>query len=93
MTSLNIARPLTLHTSPSDYATFNQIKSFLLFNVGLLMEREKQQKVFTLGFHCWTGVDFGKNWKRLLKNFLTIISNDPNFKLFTLNQVIDEVNC
>ena len=26
--SPNIARPLTLRTSPRDYATFNQIKSF-----------------------------------------------------------------
>ena len=51
VTSPNIARPLTLRTSPSDYATFNQIKSFLLFNFGLLLEREKQQKVFTF-FHC-----------------------------------------
>ena len=28
-----------------------------------------------------------------VKKFQTIISNDPGFKLFTLNQVIDEVNC
>ena len=40
--SPNIARPLTLHTSPSDYATFNQIRSFLIFNIMLLLEREKQ---------------------------------------------------
>ena len=50
--SPNIARHLTLRTSPSDYATFNQIKSFLIFNIRLLWEREKQQKVFTLSFHC-----------------------------------------
>ena len=26
-------------------------------------------------------------------NSLTVISNDPGFKLCTLNQAIDEVNC
>ena len=40
-------------------------------------------------------VDFGKNWKLLfktvVKNSLTIISNDLGFKVFNLNQVIDEV--
>ena len=44
--SPNIARPLILRTSTNDYATFSQIKSFSLFNSGLLVEREKQQKVF-----------------------------------------------
>ena len=37
-------------------------------------------------------MDFGKNWN-VVKNFLTVISNGPGFKLFTLNQVIDEVHC
>ena len=32
-------------------------------------------------------MDFGKNWKMLLKT-----SNGTGFKLFTLNQVIDENN-
>ena len=50
--SPNIARPLTLRTSPSDYATFNQIKSFLIYSMRLLLEREKQQNVLTLSFHC-----------------------------------------
>ena len=50
--SPNIARPLTLRTCPSDYATFNQIKSFFIYNIRLLLEGEKQQKVFTLCFHC-----------------------------------------
>ena len=50
--SPNIARPLTLRTSQSDYATFNQMKSFLIFNIRLPLERGKQQKVFTLSFHC-----------------------------------------
>ena len=38
-------------------------------------------------------MDFGKNWKILYKNFVTVISNGPGFKLFTLNQVIEDVNC
>ena len=49
--SPNIARPLTLRTNQSDYATYNQIKYFLIFNIRLLLEREKQQKIFTLCFH------------------------------------------
>ena len=44
--SPNIAWPLTLRTSPSDYATFNQIKSFLIFSIRLLLERKKAK-----GFH------------------------------------------
>ena len=36
---------------------------------------------------------FRQKLEYVVKNFLTIISNDPSFKLFTLNQVIDEVNC
>ena len=28
-----------------------------------------------------------------MKKYLTVTSNDSNFKFFTLNQVIDEVNC
>ena len=43
VTSPNIAWPLTMHTSPSDYATINQIKSFSLFNIGLPLEREIKQ--------------------------------------------------
>ena len=55
--SPNSLQPLTLCISPRDYATFNQIKSFLIFDIGLLLEREKQQKVFTLSFNCLAGVD------------------------------------
>ena len=29
----------------------------------------------------------------VVKTFVTLISNDPGFNLFTLNQVIDEVIC
>ena len=50
VTSPNIGWFLTLRTSPSDYATFNQIKSFLLFNFGLLLEREKSKKFSLYAF-------------------------------------------
>ena len=39
------------------------------------------------------GVNFWQKLANLIKNFLALISNDPGFKLFTLNQVIGEVNC
>ena len=64
--SPNIARLLTLRTCPSDYATFNQKKIFFWY---LLLEREKQQKVFILSLHCWAGEDFGKNLQKLMKKF------------------------
>ena len=31
--------------------------------------------------------------ENVVKNSWTVISNDTGFKLFTLNQVIEEVNC
>ena len=65
----SIVWPLTLHTSPSDYATFIQIKSVLIFNIKLLLEREKQQKVFALSIQERAWLDFGKNWQMLLKTF------------------------
>ena len=34
-----------------------------------------------------------QNLESVIKNSLTVILNDQGFKLFTLNQVIDEVNC
>ena len=67
--SHNIARPLTLRTSPSDYATFNQVNSFLIFSIRLLLEREKQQKVFTLSFHGLAGEDFGIHLQKIFKKF------------------------
>ena len=93
MTFPNIVQPLTLRTSQSDYATFNQIKSFLLINIGLLTEREKTSKSFhfMLSLLSWGG--FRQQLENVVKNFLTVISNGIGFKLFTLNQVIDEVNC
>ena len=36
---------------------------------------------------------FRQNLENVVKNFLTVISNGTGFKLVTLNQVIDEVNC
>ena len=93
VTSPNIARPLTLLTSPSDYTTFNhQIKSFLIFNIMMPLERENSKKVSLYAFTAeqeWILA----NYENVVKNFLTVISNDQGFKLFTLNQVIDKVNC
>ena len=90
--SPNIAGPLTLRTSPSDFATFNQIKSFLLFNIGLLLEKEKKEKSFHFMLSLLSRSGFWQKLDMLLK-FLTVISNGPGFKLFTFNRVIDEVNC
>ena len=75
VTSPNIARPLTLPTSLKHYSTFNQIKYCLIFNIRLLLERENPQKVFILCFYCWTGVDFDKHWKMLLKGTATLMIN------------------
>ena len=36
---------------------------------------------------------FRQKLATVVKNFLILISNAPGFKLFTLNQVIDEANC
>ena len=82
VTPPNTAWSLILPTNPSDHATFNQIKSFLIFNNGLLLESEKQQKV------GW----ISQKLENVVKNFLTTISNATGFKLFTLIQVIDAVN-
>ena len=93
MTSPKIARPLTLPTSQKDYTTFNQIKSFLIFNIRLLLEREKQQNHFHFMLLLLSRGEFWQKLENVVKNSLTVVSNDPGFKLFTLNQVIDEVNC
>ena len=39
------AQPQTLRTRPSDYATFNQITYFVVFNIRLLLERDKEQNI------------------------------------------------
>ena len=36
---------------------------------------------------------FRQTFANVVKKFLTLISNDPGFKLFTLIPGIDEVNC
>ena len=81
----NIAWPLTLRTSPSDYATFNQIKSFLIFNIGFLLERVKKKK-----FHFMLPLldrgGFRQKLANVSKNFQTLVSNDPGLKF------IDEGN-
>ena len=72
--SPNIARPLTLRTSPSDYATFNQIKKFLIFNIRLL-----QAKDF---YFMFSRLGRGRFWQNLphdVKNFLTLILTAPGF--------------
>ena len=69
--SPNIARPLTLRTSPSGYATFNQIKSFLIFNIRLLLEREKQQKGFHLKLSLLSRGGFRQKNGKVVKNFQT----------------------
>ena len=36
---------------------------------------------------------FCQKLENVVKKFRTVISNDPGSKLFTLNQVIDEISC
>ena len=50
MTSPSIAQHLILSTSPSYYATVNQIKK-LIFDIRLLFERDNQQTAYTIYFH------------------------------------------
>ena len=65
-------QPLTLCTSPSDYATFNQITYFLIFNIRLLLEREKQQKVYNTLTGCVLWSYMYKDWNEnnMLVEFL-----------------------
>ena len=63
------------HYSPSDYATFNQIKSFLLINIGLLLEREKKAKSFHFMLSLLSGSGFWQKLENVVENFLTVISN------------------
>ena len=48
----NFAQPQILRTRPSDYTSCNQITYFVIFNIRLLLEREKTTKTFTFAFHC-----------------------------------------
>ena len=62
--------PLTLHTSP----TFNQIKSFSIFDIRLLLERKNRKRFSIHVFTAKQGWISGKNWQILLKTVR------PNFK-------------
>ena len=86
--SPNIARPLTLRTSPSDYATFNQIKYFCYLISGCFWKEKTSKKISLYAFTAEL------EWilENVVKNFLIVISNDPDFKLFILNQLLVEVN-
>ena len=55
--------------------------------------RKKKAKSFHFMLSLLSRSGFEQNLENVVKNFLTVISNGLGFKLFTLNQVIDEVNC
>ena len=55
--------------------------------------KRKTAKDFHFVFLRLSRGGFRQKLANVVKNFLTLISNDPCFKLFTLNQVIDKVNC
>ena len=69
--SPNIVWPLTLRTSPTDYATFNQIKSFLIFSIRLLLEREKTAKCFHIKLSLLNRGGFRQKFAKVVKNFQT----------------------
>ena len=84
--SPNIAWPLTLRTSPSDKTFFD-----ILYQVAF--GKRKTAKYFHSMFSWRSRGGIWQKIANVVKNFLTLISNAPGFKLFSLNQVIDEVNC
>ena len=86
-------RPLTLRTSQSDYATFNQIKSFLIFNIKVAFGQRKTAQSLHFMVSLLSRGEFRQKLENVVKKFRTVISNDPGSKLFTFNQVIDEVYC
>ena len=56
------------------------------------LERENSKKFSLYAFTA----EQGWIWQKLenvVQNFLSVISDGPGFKFFTLNQVIDEVKC
>ena len=80
VTSANIVRPLTLHNSPSDYATFNQIKSFLIFlKYQVALGKRKTAKRFHFILSLLSRVGFRLKLENVVKNSLIVISNDPGF--------------
>ena len=62
---------------------------FLLLNIGLLLERAKKAKSFYFMLSLLSRSGYWQTLEIIVKNFLTVISNGPSFKLFTLNQVVD----
>ena len=65
--SPSIERPLTLRASPSDHATFNQTKSFLVFYIRLLLEREKTAKGFHFKLSLLSRGGFRQNFAKVVK--------------------------
>ena len=88
VTSPNIARPLALHTSPSDYATFNQIKYFLYIQYQVAFGKRKTAKCFHFMLSLLSRVGFRQKLQNFVKKFLTINSNDLGFNIFTLIKLL-----
>ena len=73
--SPNIARPLTLRTSPSDYATFNQKKIFFYIKYQAAFGKRKTAKGFHFKLSLLSrgggggggGGVFGKHLQKLIK--------------------------
>ena len=65
----------------------------MIFNIRLLLERDKQQKIFAFMLSLLSRGEFRQKLANVVKNFLSLVSNDTGFKSFTLNQVINEVKC
>ena len=83
--SPNIARPLTLRTSPRGYATFNQIKYFLIFNIRLIFEREKTAKDFHYAFSLLSRGGFQQKLVNVVKKL-----SDLNVKCHRLQIIYFE---
>ena len=75
-----------MRTRPSDYATLNLIKYRVAFG------KRKTAKTFHMMRSLLSRGEFRQKLENVVKNFLTVVSNSTGFRLFTLNQVIDEVN-
>ena len=75
--------PLTLRTSPSDYATFNQLTYFFIFNIRLPFGKGKTAKKISLYALIAELEWISAKYENVVKNSLTVISNDQGFKLFT----------
>ena len=69
--SPNIVRPLTLRTSPSDYATFNQIKSFFDIKYQAALGKRKIAKGFHFKLSLLNRGGFRQKIAKVVKIFLT----------------------